>query len=137
MLRIGTVVSPLLLALAGLGCSGGGSSPSSPSSNGQGRAVEVVISEFEFSPKSITIEPGQTVRWVLRGNDFTHTTTHRDGAWDSGFVFTADGATFERTFTSQDLGKTFNYSCKSHRNCCVMQGSIRIGSDAPPPDAGY
>ena len=131
----------LILALAGLGCGGGdgGSSSTSPtpapSSNGD--VVTVELFEFEFVPKSITVQPGQTVRWILRGNDFTHTTRDRDGAWNSGRVFTQVGATFERTFPVGEEGTTFNYSCRSHKGCCDMQGSIRVGASAPPPEPGY
>ena len=131
----------LVLALAGFGCSGGdgGSSSTSPSppSSSNGGVVTVELQDFEFVPKSITIQPGQTVRWVLRGNDFTHTTREKDGAWNSGRVFTQQGATYERTFPASENGMTFNYSCRSHKDCCDMQGSIRVGEGAPQPEPGY
>lgn len=138
----------LILALAGLGCSGDGdgdggvssTSPSSPpatSSTSPNDIVTVELLDFEFRPKSITIQPGQTVRWVLRGDDLTHTTTERDGVWDSGMVFTQEGMVFERTFSNEEAGQTFNYSCASHQDCCNMQGSVRVGANAPPPAPGY
>ncbi len=128
----------LFLALAPFACSGGGdgSSPTSSSSSG-GQVVTVEILDFQFSPKSILINPGQTVRWVLRGNDRTHTTTQLEGTWDSGLVFGQDGATFQCTFGAQEEGQTFNYFCRSHQGSHQMQGSIRVGVSAPPPDPDY
>jgi len=139
MLIRGKTSWALMLALAVFACSGGGSSPTSGSSSsgGGGQVVTVEVRDFEFSPKSIVIQPGQTVRWVQRGNDPTHTTTERDGVWDSGQAFRQDGATFEHTFGAQDEGRAFNYRCSSHQACCQMQGSVRVGSNAPPPDQGY
>lgn len=125
----------LFLALAAFACSGGGDGSSPTSSSGQ--VVTVEIRDFEFSPKSIVIQPGQTVRWVRRGNDPTHTTTQLEGTWDSGMVFGQDGASFERTFGAQEEGQTFNYSCTSHKETHQMQGSIRVGSSAPPPLDDY
>jgi len=123
------------LTLAAFSC--GGDNSTTPSSPSVGQPVTVEIFDFEFRPKSITVETGQTVRWIFRGSDQTHTTTDRNGAWDSGFVFTQQGATFERTFGAQEAGGTFNYSCRSHQGCCQMQGSVRVGASAPPPDDGY
>ena len=128
----------LALLLAASACSGGdgGSSPSSPTPSG-GQEVTVEIFDFEFRPKSVTIQSGQTVLWILRGNDRSHTTREQNGLWNSGSVFNQDGATFRRTFTSAESGQTFLYYCASHQGCCQMQGSIRVGSNAPPPDPDY
>jgi hypothetical protein len=32
---------------------------------------------------------------------------------------------------------TWEYSCQAHKDCCQMQGSVRVGRDAPPPGTGY
>jgi plastocyanin len=92
------------------------------------------VKDNSYEPKSITIEPGDTVRWVLNGNERTHTVTARNGAFDSGAVFTSSGAVYERRF---DTGGTWDYSCQAHKDCCQMQGSVRVGRDAPPPGTGY
>ncbi len=95
----------------------------------------VRLLDNQFSPKSITIQPGDKVRWVLEGNATNHTVTELDNnVFDSGFSFTVQGATFERTFTAADDGKTFKYYCRTHRDCCSRQGSVRVGNNAP--DAG-
>lgn len=98
---------------------------------------EVRILDNSFDPQSLIIQPGDTVRWVLRGNDQTHTTTEMSGTWDSGFVFVAEGNFFERTFPRSEDGMTFMYSCVTHQGCCEMQGSVLVGTNASPPDDGY
>lgn len=107
---------------------GGGTDP---------RIREVRVLDNQFDPKSLTIQPGDTVRWILRGADPTHTTTEMNGSWDSGFVFVAEGNFFERTFPQSEDGQTFMYSCVTHKGCCEMQGSILVGANAAPPDDGY
>jgi len=123
-----------------LGCSGGGggggTSPTAPPP-ASGDVVVVQVLDDAFQPKQIDIQPGQTVRWVLRGSHPGHTTTARDGSWSSGAALQNQGDAYEHTFTTQDDGKTFEYYCITHRACCMMQGSVRVGSTAPPPDAGY
>lgn len=97
--------------------------------------VEVLDDAFE--PKSVTIQPGTTVRWVLRGDRSNHTTTEMNATWDSGFVFVEEGDFFEHTFDASTDGQTFMYSCVSHKDCCEMQGSVRVGENAPEPDTDY
>ncbi len=112
-----------------------------PASDCHGRtAVDIQIVEIvddAFVPKSVTIEPGVTVRWVLRGNRSNHTTTEMSATWDSGFAFSHNGDFFEHTFGSDTEDKTFMYSCVTHKACCEMQGSISVGENAPGPDDGY
>ncbi len=105
-----------------------------------GPVADVIVIEVvdnAFNPKSLSIRPGDTVRWVLRGVDQTHTTSEMAGAWDSGFVFRQQGDFFERTFPVTEDGQTFMYSCRSHQGCCQMQGSVRVGTGAPDPSDGY
>ena len=130
-----SVAAALCLVLACGGGGGGGGPTAPPAPNPQ--AVTVELSEHSFSPKQIVIQPGETVAWVMRGSDPTHTVTALNGAFDSGAVFTAPGATFRRTFSAADSGRTFEYRCQAHAVCCAMRGSVRVGSDAPPPGPGY
>ncbi len=116
----------------GGGGGGGGATPTAP-----GGPVVISIVDNAFSPRSPVISPGQTVRWVLDGMDPTHTTTAMNGSWDSGFVFNAQGNFYERTFPATETGRTFEYSCVTHRDSDAMQGSIRVGADAPDPQDGY
>ena len=131
----------LVLALAGalglLYCGGGGgggsSSPTDPQPP-QSSVHIVQVKDNSYDPKTLTIQPGETVRWVLSGSSPDHTVTAKDGSFDSGTAFRTPGATFEHRF---DTGGTFEYSCQAHSQCCLMRGSIKVGSNAPPPDPTY
>jgi len=140
MIRIPKLASllamTLVAALAASSCGGGGGNGGggSPTEPRPAQVVVVQVKDNSYEPKSITIEPGDTVRWVFSGTDRTHTVTAVNSAFDSGAVFTSSGATFERRF---DTIGTWDYSCKAHKQCCLMQGSVRVGSSAPPPSPGY
>jgi plastocyanin len=126
--------------LTSLACGGGGSGDSTPTVPPPPPAPNVVVVDIldnRFDPKQIEVDPGTTVRWVNRGNETNHTTTAMSMEWSSGFVFLAVGDTFEHTFTQDDDGQTFEYSCLTHKDCCEMQGSVRVGASAPPPGPGY
>lgn len=118
-------------------CGGDNDSPTAPPMPAPGSVVTVEIQDFRFEPRSVTIQPGQTVRWVLRGPTTTHNVVDNGGAFNSGFVFTAQGATFERPFLNTEEGRTFEYRCTTHVGCCQMQGSVRVGATAPEPGPGY
>ena len=88
----------------------------------------VTISNFQFSPRSITIPVGTTVTWRNNGPS-THTTTADAGSWNSGNLTV--GQTFSRTFTAAG---TFQYHCNIHNS---MTGTVTVtGATAatnPPP----
>lgn len=128
------------LALLLTACSSGSDSPSSPpplAPPPSNDVVEVNVDDNLYAPQSVTIEAGQTVRWILRGDQTNHTVTANDGTFDSGFTLTSEGATFEHTFDASVDGQTFEYHCGAHQDCCQMQGSVRVGEDAPAPSPGY
>jgi plastocyanin len=125
------------ITLAACGGGGGGGTPTQPDPPGSPNVITVELNEFAYSPRQLTIEPGQTVRWVLMGSDPSHTVTARDGAFDSGLTFQDTGDVFQRTFSTSEAGQTFEYACASHSDCCDMKGSIRVGENAPAPDPGY
>lgn len=125
----------LALTAACGGGGGGGGTPTSPQPNPQSVVIE--IRDYEFFPKSIQIDAGDTVTWRLVGSDQTHSVTAVGGVFDSGHIFTAPGATFSRTFGAGDVGRTFEYWCESHQASHMMQGSVRVGAGAPPPNPGY
>src|SRR5881394_3305132 len=74
------------------------------------RAAEhtVAIRDDFFSPKNLTIPPGDTVKWVHQGAG-THTTTSSSGLWNSGLMHNGDS--FSVTFSN--LGN-FPYFCQVH-----------------------
>lgn len=135
VLAVATVLVAGLLALA-CGGGGGGKSPTAPNPITTPKTVVITVSDDMYSPKSVSINPGDTVQWVLApGSLTTHTATDVGGSFDSGFTFTSAGATFSHQFPTN--GTTFNYSCKTHKDCCNMKGSIRVGDTAPQPNTGY
>ncbi|MBV8200660.1 MAG: hypothetical protein JOZ15_08550 [Acidobacteria bacterium] len=97
--------------------------------------VTVQIVDFAFNPKDVQINPGDTVQWVLASSTYTHTVTAEDGSFDSGMAFKSAGATFTHTFTKPNV--TVQYHCQTHWHTNGMQGSIEVGSAAPPPPPGY
>lgn len=99
--------------------------------------VTVEVDDSFFSPRSIVVQPGQTVRWVFTGREPGHTVTDEGGAFDSGFAFRQAGDAFERVFPADEEGTLFQYRCSSHQGCCQMQGSVRVGESAPPAPPGY
>ena len=118
LVEIGLVAGLLAGALApagagwGPGMMGGyGVAPTAPA----GTSVRMAGSRFE--PATITIAPGQTVRWF---NDDTapHTVSASDGTWDSGNL--PPGASFERRF---DVPGTFPYVCVYHPG---MAGTVLV-----------
>ena len=129
---LGTLALAALLASCGGG--GGSSTPTSPGTPGS-QVIVVQIKDDQFSPKDVTINPGDTVRWVMAGTHQGHTVTATDGSFDSGMVFNQSGASFQRTFSV--AGQTVEYQCKTHYNCCGMAGAIKVGSNAPDPHPGY
>jgi plastocyanin len=125
----------LVLLLLIAGCSGDDSTSSEPPVDTN--VVTVSVRDNFFEPKSIRVNPGTTVRWVMRGSMSNHTVTENEGRFNSGFVFRQDGATFQRTFSSADNDRTFLYHCETHWMTDEMQGSIRVGSNAPAPPPRY
>src|SRR5437660_12409879 len=85
---------------------------------------------FFFSPASVTINPGDTVRWTWSSSG--HSTTSGNpctpnGLWDSGTL--NQGAMFTHTFNS--VG-SFPYFCTPH--CSLgMTGMVTVSTPAPTP----
>lgn len=127
------------ITLLGLLSCGGSSSPTQHNGAppGGGNMTTVSIGDNFFNPQTITVNPGDTVNWVMTGVNMGHTVTDNGGAFDSGMVFTSAGASFQHTFSASDSGKTFNYICRTHAACCNMKGAVQVGSSAPPPGPGY
>lgn len=72
--RLGTVVALLLVAAIIAGCGGGGgsqqsttpSSSSSSSSSSNAQRIEIIGTEFAYSPGNITVKRGQAVEIVFK-----------------------------------------------------------------------
>ncbi len=81
----------------------------------------VNIVNMAFNPDSLSIAPGDTVKWVW--GEGGHSTTSDDGLWDSGVK--SAGSTFSRAFP--DAGN-FPYHCSRHPG--MMTATINVGSQS-------
>jgi len=90
----------------------------------------VAISEFAFSPASITINVGDRVTWT-NSDAVGHTATATSGAFDTGNIDQGESATVR--FTQPG---TYRYICTPHP---TMTGTIRVraasggGNPTDPP----
>ena len=82
--------------------------------------VSIVSATVGFSPSSITINVGDTVKWTNNDTTTTHTVTSTDSpaAFDSGNV--APQGTFSHTFNAPG---DYPYHCSIHTN---MTGSVSV-----------
>jgi plastocyanin len=77
-------------------------------SSNPAQTATVDMHDNYFAPKTLTIRPGTTVRWVNYGTRH-HTTTSTDGLWDSGDL--GPGDAYTATFHRQG---TYAYYCRFH-----------------------
>lgn len=101
MLGVAIVLGVLV---AGTGTSTFAASPPANASS----EVAIKIDNFSFSPATITIPVGTTVRWT-NGDDIPHTVVSDDKAFKSKVLDTDEAFTF--TFTKPG---TFSYFCSIH-----------------------
>lgn len=84
---------------------------------------DVTVKDFSFSPASITIKVGESIRWTNSGPSI-HDVVGDDGSWDSqhlappgsttdayGGQTSTPGASFSHTFTQAG---TYTYHCSLH-----------------------
>ncbi len=111
---------PALLLLT-VGCTsssgpGGGGSACTPSAT----VACVTIQDFSFSPASVPIKVGTTVKWTNNGPS-AHTTTSDAGVWNSGTLSAPSGGgaygggtaggSYQFMFTAPG---TYGYHCALH-----------------------
>jgi len=81
----------------------------------------VSMTDFKFTPKTLTISVGDSVTWTNDAQD-PHTSTSDSGLWDSGSV--SPGQSYTHTFNSAG---TFPYHCTFHQSL-GMVGTIVVQS---------
>lgn len=110
------------LVLAGCG-SGGTTSPTTPTApaggGGEPAANTIVISNFVFSPTTLTVSPGATV--TVRNNDSTTHTVTATGAkaFDTGDVDAGASATFK----APTKPGSYPFTCTIHP---FMKGTLKV-----------
>jgi plastocyanin len=89
----------------------------------------VSIKDFEFAPKEIAVNAGDTINWKNDGAA-PHTVTADDGSFDSGNLNA--GGTFSQTF---DKAGTIAYYCMLHgaKGGTGMAGTITVAAAAAAP----
>jgi len=86
---------------------------------------EVTVGDNFFSPSNLTIQAGDTVRWINAAGGNSHNVT------DNGVSFasqTSNSFTFEQTFNNAG---TIEYRCTIHPGS--MQGTITVQGAQPSP----
>jgi plastocyanin len=98
---------------------------------------DVSVSGFAFSPATVDIAPGDTVKWTFAGPDTNHSTTSDAGqseSWESdpGIAMPVHtvGDTFSHTFNATGQ---FGYFCRVHP---YMRGTIRVTAAGQPAPGG-
>ena len=76
--------------------------------SGSSAPVEVKVDNFSFSPATITVKPGTTVRWTNR-DDIPHTVVEDNQKFQSKTLDTDE--TYSYTFTKPG---TYGYFCSIH-----------------------
>jgi LPXTG-motif cell wall-anchored protein len=119
MRRVGSVLivgGTLLLGAAGVA---------------QAASTMVEAQDFDFSPKTISIDPGNSITFTNTGNA-THTATADNGSFDTGDI--KPGAS--ETITIKAPG-TYPFYCKYHGGPggVGMSGTITVGKGGPTKGA--
>jgi plastocyanin len=111
----------LALVLAVSLSSGAPSGSSSGSGSGSGSPVKgtsITISNFMFSPMSLSVAPGATVK-VTNKDSATHTLTANDNAFNTGDITQNQ----TKTFKAPMKPGTYSYICNIHQ---YMMGTIIV-----------
>src|SRR2546426_230343 len=95
-----------------------------------GRAVaattNVSFGDFSFSPRTVTINVGDTVVWTNTGGSHTVTGDGSDPFCGSGFIPTSCSHTF-------NTAGTFTYRCIPHATSFNMRGTVIVQAVANTP----
>lgn len=83
-----------------------------------------IISDFKFSPATLTIHVGDTITWTNNG-PAPHTATANNGSFDTGNL--NKGQSASHTFTQAG---TFAYICSIHP---FMHGTVVVLANASTP----
>lgn len=109
------VISSACLLAAPIGQKAGKSSTTTATAD-----KAVTISNFQFTPKIVTIKAGGTVTWTDK--EGTHTVTADDNSWESPTLNA--GKTFSYQFTKPG---TYRYHCSFHGSPGGnMSGQVRV-----------
>src|SRR4030067_1239046 len=97
-----------------------------PASSVLATVHNVSIIDFSFSPATVTVNIGDTVRWTHNGA-FFHTSTSNTLIWDSGTM--TNGSIFDFQFNSSG---SFPVHCSFHS--LSMTGTVNVNAPNVPPN---
>jgi plastocyanin len=110
------IAGALLLAACGSSTPTMSGSPAASTSPSGGSAI--TISNFMFSPMSLRVSPGATVK-VTNKDSATHTLTATDGQFNTGNITQNQ----TKTFKAPSKPGTYHYICNIHQ---YMMGTITV-----------
>jgi plastocyanin len=89
--------------------------------------VNVTVSDFQFSPSTVTITERDTVVWRNTGS-FPHNVRFNDGSYEQPPNPSSSSWRVQRTFNTAG---SFSYICRQHPDS--MQGVVNVSSLTQPP----
>lgn len=95
---------------------GGGGAPQTPVLSVASQ-VSVEITDYDFSPRDLTIKTGTTITWTNR-DSVPHDATDQASDWGTGFLSQGESASV--TFESPGV---YEYECTIHPN---MTGTLNV-----------
>ena len=117
-LNMGTLAFVLFVALALLNTMRGKEPETRESAPARATKTEVIIGNFSFSPKTLTVPVGATVTWTNH-DKVPHLVTTADNRFQKSPVLKA-GQSFSNTFATAG---TYSYFCSIHPQ---MTGKIIV-----------
>lgn len=100
---------------------GGGDGGGDGGGGGDDNVVTITLSNYAFTPSSVTVDVGTTVRWQ-NGTNTGHTATPDGHSEWNEWSTSASGQTFEHTFKT--VG-TYAYYCSPHQSL-GMDGVVTV-----------
>ncbi len=96
-------------------------------------SASVTISDYKFTPDTVTVNEGDTVTWTNE-DPVAHTATADDGSFDTGTL--RKGESGSATFTQAG---TISYFCQPHpymKGKVIVQAADAGSGDGPGSDSG-
>ena len=111
------LLSALLVLMAGCSKDSASDNGSGNNTGGEPGPNEVFIKDMAFTPATITVNAGTTIKWTNK-DAVAHTVTSTGGLFDSGNF--GNGSTYSHQFN--DAG-SYNYVCTLHP---TMTGTVIV-----------
>ncbi len=84
----------------------------------------------QFTPETVTVDPGDTVTWQWAGG-FGHTVTSRSGPWSHDAALGPPALSPQTSVTFETPG-TYTYYCRTHDNAGMRGTVVVTGSTTTP-----